>query len=122
MCPSSGAQVQPGPVRQQALPGPGEDREEQQARGSDPGQDPRLERGHGPRGGLLRRARGVQHRLVRRVPARFDLGDPSQPPPCFSTAVTTAAVVSDRLPQMFSEVDLGRFDPVPMLRPTFAEL
>lgn len=101
---SSGAQVQPGPVREQALPGPGEDREEQQARGPDPSQDPRLERRHGSRRGLLWRARGVQHRLVSGVDApsqrrlsavALTFCDPSQPPPCLSEVVTTVDVVSD---------------------------
>lgn len=53
ICLYSGAEIQPGPVCEQALPGPGEDREEQQAGGPDPGQDTRLERCHGPSRGLL---------------------------------------------------------------------
>lgn len=44
---SSGAEIQLGPVCEQTLPGPGEDREEQQAGGFDPSQNPRLERSHG---------------------------------------------------------------------------
>lgn len=49
----SGTEVQLGPVRQQALPGPGEDREEQQEGGPDQSPDTRLERRHGARRGLL---------------------------------------------------------------------
>lgn len=60
----SGAEIQPGPVCEQALPGPGEDREEQQAGGPDPGQAARLERCHGARGRLLRCPRRVQLWLV----------------------------------------------------------
>lgn len=35
-----------GGVRQQAVPGPGEDRTEPETRGTDPGQDRGLEGGH----------------------------------------------------------------------------
>lgn len=49
----SGTEIQLGPIRQQALPGPGEDREEQQERGPDQSQNTRLERGHGTCRGLL---------------------------------------------------------------------
>lgn len=74
--PRSGAQVQLGPVRQQEVPRPGEDCAEQQARRPDPGTAAGLEGGHGPRRRLLRRPRGVRHRLVR---VGADGGPSSQP-------------------------------------------
>lgn len=50
---SSGAEIQPGPVCEQTLPGPGEDREEQQKGGPDPSKDTWLERCHSSCCGLL---------------------------------------------------------------------
>lgn len=63
----SGTEIQLGSVCQQALPGPGEDCEEQQEGGPDQSQNTRLERCHGTRRGLLWCSRRVQHGLVRKV-------------------------------------------------------
>ena len=52
-CPHSGTQAQPGPIRQQEIPGPGEDRPQQQAGRPDPGAVTGLEGRHGPRRWLL---------------------------------------------------------------------
>ena len=65
LCPRSGTQAQPGPIRQQEIPRPGEDRPQQQAGRPDPGEAAGLEGRHSSCRWLLRCPRGVQHRLVR---------------------------------------------------------
>lgn len=53
-----------GGVRQQALPRPGEDREEPEERGADPGQNRGLEGGHGRGDRIFRRPCGVHALMV----------------------------------------------------------
>lgn len=54
-----------GGVREQALPGSGEDRQEPEEGGADPGSDRRLEGGHRRGDRIFRRPRGVHPVLVR---------------------------------------------------------
>lgn len=61
-----------GGVCEQALPRPGEDRQEPEERGTDPGQNRGLEGGHRRGDGIFRRPRGVHPILVSKTGLTID--------------------------------------------------
>lgn len=118
----SGAEIQPGPVCEQALPGPGKDCEEQQAGGPHQSQNTWLERRHGSCRRLLWCPRRVQHRLVRKGHVQHDkVWAVSLPSVTFASMVCFSCCQYRRMSctiiisEIFREVHPEHFDVVPAL-------